>query len=281
MGVIDPSLIDRNVNCDCLAGMRTLPDDCIHLTVTSPPYDGLRSFGGHALDFETFEGVADELHRITRPGGVVVWVVADAIEDGSETCTSARQKVHFRKIGFRVHHTMVMDKAGSRWPWKVRYGHSLEYAFILSKGRPRTINLLRDKPNRRVGRVREFNRRETDGQLRQAGKARPIAAQGHRRAIWCYATGWGLTTRDRHAYEHPALMPEKMALDHIISWSQPGDLVFDPFCGAGTTTKMALLNHRRYLGFEVNPQYHEIALRRMQDAREEYRRRLDGWLIGA
>jgi len=276
-----PKYLDRIIRCDCVEGMRRLPDGCIPLTVTSPPYDGLRSFGGYALDFESFKKVAQELYRVTTPGGVVVWVIADAIVDGSETGTTARQKLRFLEIGFRIHHTMIMDRAGSRWPCKVRYGDSLEYAFILSKGRPRTINLLRDKPNKYVGKSEEFQRREPDGSLRPAGRSSPIATWGNRRAIWEYAAGSGLTTNDRYAFVHSALMPEAMAEDHILSWSRPGDLVFDPFCGAGTTTKMALLNHRRYLGFEVNTQYHEIALRRMQDARDEYRRRLDGWLLGA
>lgn len=281
MNEIDPTLIDRIFLGDCVEGMRRLTDACIPLTVTSPPYDGLRSFGGHALDFESFKRVADELYRVTMPGGIVIWVVADAIVAGSETGTSARQKLYFKQIGFKIHHTMVMDKAGSRWPCKVRYGDSLEYAFILAKGKPRTINLLRDKPNRRAGEVQDFNRREQDGRLRPAGRSRPIAAWGHRRAIWKYAVGSGLTTTDRYAYDHPALMPEKMAEDHIQSWSKPGDLVFDPMAGAGTTCKMALLNHRRYLGFEINPHYHALAERRMRDAHAEYRRRLDTDLLGA
>ena len=152
MNQISPSLIDKILHRNCVEGMKMLPDDCIPMTMTSPPYDDLRRYGGHAFDSDTFGAVAEELYRITMPGGVVVWVVADAIIDGSETCNSARQKLRFREVGFRVYHTMVMAREGSRWPARVRYGESLEYAIILSKGKPRTINLLRDKPNSQAGR---------------------------------------------------------------------------------------------------------------------------------
>jgi site-specific DNA-methyltransferase (adenine-specific) len=280
---IDPSLIDQILNCDCLEGMRGLPGGSIDMTLTSPPYDHVRRYGGDLLDFKTFRRVAQELYRLTRPGGMVVWIVADGIADHTETCTSARQKLYFRKVGFKVYHTMVMARTGSRWPARVRYGDALEYAFILSKGKPKTVNLLRDKENRQAGLVYKDAPRPLAQRERPLPtvKGKPISAFGVRSAVWTYTGGGRTTTRDRYAYDHPALMPEHLAEDHILSWSRPGDLVFDPMAGAGTTTKMALLNHRRYLGYEVNPQYHEIALRRMQDARDEYRRRLDGWLIGA
>src|SRR4051812_27459099 len=134
MNNIDPSLIDRIFLGDCVEGMRTLPDGCIPLTVTSPPYDRVRAYGGDLLEFETFRAVAQELHRLTCPGGVVVWIVADGIYEHTESCTSARQKLYFREVGFKVYHTMVMARTGSRWPARVRYGDSLEYAFVLSKG---------------------------------------------------------------------------------------------------------------------------------------------------
>lgn len=283
MNDIDPILIDNIINRECVEGMKGLPGDCIPLTVTSPPYDHVRAYGGHTFDDLTFRAVAQELHRITCPGGVVVWVVADGIGDHTESCTSARQKLFFREVGFKVYHTMVMARTGSRWPARVRYGDSLEYAFILSKGKPRTVNLLRDKSNRQAGLVYKDAPRPLDQRERPLPtvKGRPISALGVRTAVWSYSAGGRTTTRDRYAYDHPALMPERMAEDHILSWSRPGDLVFDPMAGAGTTCKMALLNHRRYLGFEVNPLYHAIAARRMRDAQSDYRRRLDTDLLGA
>jgi len=271
---------NRILCCDAVEGLRALPAASVPLTVTSPPYDRLRIFGGHKWDFETFKHVADQLWRVTMAGGVVVWVVADAIVGGTETCTSARQKLYFREKGFHVHHTMIMDRAGSRWPSKVRYGDSVEYAFILSKGKPRTINLLRDKPNKNAGMMQPFNRRELDGRQRPAGTAQAVREWGVRSAVWRYAAGGFSTTKDGIAFEHSALMPEQMAQDHILSWSDPGDLVLDPMCGAATTCKLALLNHRDYLGIEVHQPYHRLAERRMDDAHAEYRRRLDDWLSG-
>lgn len=260
---------------DCIDGLKRLPPASVPMTLTSPPYDGLRHFGGHVFSFDKFSALAEELFRVTMPGGVVVWVVADGIVDGSETGTGARQKLHFQQVGFDIHHTMVMQRKGSRWPSKVRYGDSLEFALILSKGKPRTINLLRDRPNRHAGKVQGFMRRQLDGRQRPVGTARPVKPWGARTAVWTYAAGGPATTKDRYAFDHSALMPEQLAEDHILSWSRPFDLILDPLCGAATTCKMALLNHRDYLGFEIHEPYHRLAVRRMWDAHALYRRRLD------
>lgn len=272
-------LPDQILRVDAVEGMKALPKDSIPMTLTSPPYDDLRLYGGHAFDDQQFRAVAEELWRVTMPGGVVVWVVADAIIDGSETCNSARQKLFFMELGFNVHHTMIMARSGSRWPSVVRHGDSLEYAFVMSKGRPRSIYLRRDRPNTNVGalyRGRRWLGLERD---RPRPTDRPVAEWGVRTAVWVYEVGSNRTTRDRYAFEHPALMPERMAEDHILSWSRPGDLVFDPMSGAATTCKMALLNGRRYLGFEVHEPYYRLALRRMRDAHAEHKRRLSDWLI--
>jgi site-specific DNA-methyltransferase (adenine-specific) len=281
MNQVPNSYVNRIFNLEAILGMKMLPDDCIPLTVTSPPYDQLRTFGGVTWDDTTFQKIADELWRITAPGGVVVWIVADTIVDGSETCTSARQKLYFRDLGFRIHHTMIMDRAGSRFPSKVRYGTSLEYAYVLSKGMPRTINLLRDRENRRVGETQNFSRREPDGRIRPVGRSKPVAQFGYRRAIWQISTGWKQSTKDAYAFEHPALMHEGMAADHILSWSRPGDLVFDPMMGSATTCKMALLTNRRYLGFEIHEPYFRLAQRRMREAHAQYDSGLDDWFKGA
>jgi N6-adenosine-specific RNA methylase IME4 len=208
-----------------------------------------------------------------------VWIIADTIVNGSESGTSARQKLYFQEIGFNIHHTMIMDRAGLRFSSKVRYGTSLEYAFILSKGKPRTISRLRDRPNKRVGKKQSISRREPDGWMRPLGKSKPVAEMGYRRAIWQYSTGWKQSTLDDFAFKHPALMHEDMARDHIVSWSRPSELVFDPMAGAGTTCKMALLNNRRYLGFEIHEPYFRIAVHRLREAHQQYRERLDDWFL--
>lgn len=273
MNRIPVEFVNKLICCNGIEGMRRLPADCIPLTVTSPPYDGLRNYGGHAFDFE---GMAWGLWRVTAPGGVVVWVVQDQIKDGSETGTSFRQALFFKELGFRLHQTLMMTKSGCRSASQVRYGVALEYAFVLSKGKPRVVNLIRDKPNSTAGSAVRSSYRDGDGILHVREIAdKLIKPFGVRGAVWNYRTGGGITTKDWGAFEHPALMPEAMAEDHIISWSRPGDLILDPMAGAGTTCKMALLNHRRYLGFEIHAPYHEIGVQRLRAARADYLDRLD------
>jgi DNA modification methylase len=221
---------------------------------------------------------------VRRPwGGVVVWIVREQAPRGKgESGDGSRQRLYFQEIGFRLHHTMVMDRKGCRWPGRNRYGQPLEFAFILSKGRPKSVHLIRDRPNRHAGKINNFIKRTIDGRIEPAGDPQVVGAFGVRGPVWSYAVGRNVSTKDHYALTaHPALMPEKMAEDHILSWSRPGDLVFDPFCGSGTTCKVALLNHRRYLGFEVHDDYYQLARRRIQDAQVEYRRRLDAQLVVA
>lgn len=253
------------INIDCVKGMKTLPNDIIPLTVTSPPYDDLRSYDGLAQ--WDFMDVANELYRITMPGGVVVWVVQEQIVNGSESGETSRQRLAFANIGFRLHHTMVMARHGSRHYPSNRYGAPLEYAFVLSKGKPRYVCLLRDKPNTGAGITRkdQYQHRLPDGSVRRNGKRPKTPPFGIRPGVWYYATG-GNVAEEKYAFEHPSLMPEKMAEDHILSWSKVGDLIFNPFAGSGTVPKMAMLNYRRYLGYEINPKYVEIAQRRLKEA---------------
>lgn len=253
---------------DCVTGMRRLSGGCIDLTLTSPPYDGLRTYGGHAR--WDFGAVARELYRVTVPGGVVVWVVQEQIIDGAESGESSRQRLAFEDIGFRLHHTMVMGKTGGHQHAPRRYGRPLEYAFILSKGRPRYFCPIRDKRNREAGRVKVFKNRRSDGTFRPLER-RTTHPFGIRPGVWEYPTGRNNSAREGYAFAHPALMPERMAADHIRSWSRVNDLVFDPFAGAGTTLKMARLNFRRCLGFEVNLEYAEIAVRRLREAEDTLR----------
>lgn len=243
-----------------------VPDARIPLTVTSPPYGTMRLYGGHGWDFTT---AAKELYRITMPGGVLVWVVQEQIVAGAESGDSARQRLFFMHLGFRCHQTMVMMRPGSRQYTPKRYGGPLEYAFIFSKGAPRSFHPIADR-RRKEMRQRPVAHRNLDGS-RYLGTLSKANKYVRRLAVWSYAVG-KYTAQESYAFEHPALMPEKMAAELIRSWSDVGDLVFDPFAGAGTTLKMALLNHRQYLGFEVNPEYVEIAKGRLNEAKEFQRR---------
>jgi site-specific DNA-methyltransferase (adenine-specific) len=183
---------------------------------------------------------------------------------GSKSLTSFKQALFFKEIGFNIYDVMVYEKAGTAPPHKNRYFSAFEYMFILSKGKPKTINLIRDKPNKWAGTETfgSVTRREQDGTLTNKGRKK-INEFGVRTNIWRYSNGKGFSTKDEIAYQHPAIFPEELAKDHIISWSNEGDIVFDPFMGSGTTAKMATLNNRKWLGFEISSEYIEIANKRL------------------
>lgn len=281
--MISEEHLNQVLHCDCVLGMRALPDACIPLTVTSPPYDKLRMYDGHALPFELFQLVACELYRVTMPRGVIVWVVQDGTDkNGSETGTSFRQREFFKNLGMSAHATMIMKVNACRFPNNRRYCQQFHYAFVLSKGKPRVINVLRDSANQHPGDVVKHSHRSKDGKLVTCLMPhKRLAAYGYRGNVWDYKVGNGQTTKDRFAFNQTALMPELMAEDHILSWSNPGDLVFDPMCGAATTCKMALLNHRKFLGMEIHQTYWEIACKRMELAKQEHRQRQLAWLHGS
>jgi DNA modification methylase len=248
--------INQIICGDNVATMQTFPDDCIDLVVTSPPYDNLRTYGGHSWDFE---GVAQQLWRIIKPGGVVVWVVNDATVDGSETGTSFRQALRFKEIGFRLHDTMIYAKDQCAFPDTVRYYAAFEYMFVFCKGAPVAVNLLADRTNKSAGRdVHGMERRKDGTMARRPCEGNTIEDKGVR---W----NWWLVRHQHRGIEtgHPATFPEALARDHILSWSNEGDLVLDPFSGSGTTAKMAKHNGRRWIGIEVNLEYCEIAEKRL------------------
>jgi len=250
---------NKNYNLGCLELMGRMEDDFVDLTVTSPPYDNLRSYCGYDFDFER---IAGELFRVTKDGGVVVWVVGDATKNGSETGTSFRQALHFIDVGFRLHDTMFYEKAGMSAPSNNRYHNVVEYMFILSKGTPNAFNGIKDRKNRWTQRFGKPTRRQKDGSLKHE-RDNNFTPFGLRFNIWRYNTGYGYSATDDVAYEHPAIMPEKLAADHIKTWSNEGDLVYDPFAGSGTTLKMAHLLNRKWLGSEVSEEYCALIDKRM------------------
>ena len=246
---------------DCIDVMRKIDVDSIDLTITSPPYDNLRNYNGYSFDFES---VASELYRITKPGGVVVWIVADATVKGSETGTSFRQALGFVDAGFNLHDTMIWDKQNCSSVGSLnRYENTFEYMFILSKGKPKVANIIKDKPNKRAGEIQHSSIRQADGTLRRTSNygKKAIADFGRRANVWQV-----FPAKSKSERLHPAPFPERLAQDHILSWSNPGDIVFDPFVGSGTTPKMAMLNNRNYIGAEISEEYVEIARKRINEA---------------
>lgn len=249
--------INHIYNIDCLVGMKKLPENCIDLVVTSPPYDDLRNYKGYHFDFDN---IALELLRIVKKGGIVVWVVGDKISNGDKTLTSFKHAIYFQKIGFNVHDVMIYRKKNTPFMRSNAYTNCYEFMFILSKGKPNTFNPLKTKTARQ-GLEQLVHNKKADGVNKKV--LGELKAEKTLTNIWDYAVGLGGSTNDKIAFKHPAIFPEKLAQDHILSWSNEGDLVFDPMCGSGTTCKMAKLNHRNYLGMEISEEYTKIAQERM------------------
>lgn len=252
-------------NEDCLKTMARMPDNYIDLVITSPPYGTLRTYDG-AAEFN-FEAVARSLYRVLVVGGVVVWVVADQSKDWDESGESFRQALHFKEVGFKLFDTMIYHKMGSPVPETRKYVSSFEYMFVFSKDqKPKTINLLK-KHNNLAGMVSTEGQRLPNGKMNTDMRKRKrvvINEYGIRQNVWSYTVGYNHTTKDKYAYKHPAMYPEALVYDHLVSWSVEGDLVYDPFLGSGTTGKMAVLYGRRFIGSEKNSEYfEEVAKRRV------------------
>lgn len=253
---------------DCLDRMSEMPDGSIDLTVTSPPYDNLRTYNGSLNDWTEakWQAIIAELYRVTKQGGVVVWVVGDATINGSETGTSFRQALHAMDCGFRLHDTMIWGKDGGPYPTPVRYQQATEFMFVWSKGAPSSVNLIADKPNKHAGVAVHGSTREADGSTKAMAAVRnqtgrTVRAFGSRLNVWLVPT-----EKQSKRFGHPAMFPEAIARDHILSWSNPGDTVFDPFLGSGTTGKMALAHGRKFIGIERDPGYFAIAEQRIREA---------------
>lgn len=245
-------------NENCLDTMRNMDSNFVDLVLTSPPYDSLRKYNG--FNFE-FEEIARELYRILQPGGVIVWIVGDSTIDGSESLTSFKQALYFKEFGFNIHDTMIYQKFGFANPSNVRYHQIFEYMFVISKGKPKTFNPIKDRENK--------YQKARGGSLRSerpnAPRRKPVKATkfGMRFNIWSYPNGHTNMSMDPEVSEHPAPFPEALANDQIISWSNEGDTIYDPFMGSGTTAKMALLNKRFYIGSEISKEYCDLANQRL------------------
>jgi site-specific DNA-methyltransferase (adenine-specific) len=249
-------------NESCLDTMKLMPDNFVDLTITSPPYDDLRNYNGYSFDFES---IAKELYRVTKQGGVVVWVVGDKTHKGSETGTSFKQALYFKECGFNLHDTMIWKKINPMPVNDKRYQQSFEYMFVFSKGSPSSVNLIKEEKTKGT-----IERQKTKIKTSQYGK------DGEYVNYTFYNGNVKTSTKKKNIFEykigfcskgdktkHPAIFPEQLANDHIISWSNESDLVYDPFMGSGTTAKMAILNNRNYIGSEISIEYCDIIAERL------------------
>jgi len=242
---------------DCVEVMKSLEPESIDLTITSPPYDNLRLYTGYSFDFES---TARELYRVTKVGGVVVWVVGDQTVKGSESGTSFKQALFFKEIGFNLHDTMIYEKAALAFPDTTRYYQSFEYMFVFCSGKIKTFNPIVDRKNIWAGSKVHSTVRNRDGSLT------PKACIGNvTKPMGVRFNIWRIPHNKPGRADHPASFPEQLAGDHILSWSNPGDLILDCFVGSGTTGKMALKYGRNFIGIDSSQQYIDIATKRLED----------------
>jgi len=252
--------IDKIICGESSCVMKDIPDAVIDLTVTSPPYGNLRDYKSYTFNFKD---IANELYRITKPGGVIVWVVGDQVIDGSESGESFKQALYFKDIGFNLYDTMIYEKDGTRFPGETRYSQIFEYMFVLSKGKPKTVNLIKDHKNKYcTGRMKKHTTRQKDGSLVRDDFINDNE-YSVRSNIWRISCGYQKTTHDTYAYEHPAMFPEKLVEDHVYSWSNINDLVLDCFVGSGTVAKVSKEMNRHFIGIDISEEYCRIANKRI------------------
>jgi len=256
--------LNKIYNENCLSTMQRMSDCFVDLTVTSPPYDKARNYKGYVFEFEK---IAKELYRVSKPGGVVVWVVNDQTINGSESGTSFKQALYFIDCGFKLHDTMIYKDSGLTMNHN-RYEQEFEYMFVFSKGKPKTFNPIRvkctyyGKDSDRTGQFTQQHN-EPGKKLRSNKERTNILPDKIKGNVWEYPNGFGKSTTDEIAFQHPAIFPERLAADHIVSWSNEGDLVYDCFGGSGTTAKMADKYNRNWILSEITDEYVKIAEKRL------------------
>lgn len=258
--------LDRFYVSECVEFLQeNISDNFIDLTVTSPPYDSLRDYNGFKFDYRN---LAKELFRITKVGGVVVWIVGDETKDFRESLSSFKQAIYFvEDAGFNLLDTMIYQKKNvpPTYPNMKRYVPSFEYMFIFSKGKPKTFNPIIDRKNLYAGETKTGDtQRQKDGSTKKVRGYIPKEF-GMRFNSWIYDVGKNKDTKDSLAFKHPARFPEKLAEDHIVTWSNEKDIVLDPMCGSGTTCKMAKVNNRQFIGIDISEEYiNQICIPRLE-----------------
>jgi site-specific DNA-methyltransferase (adenine-specific) len=250
--------IEKIYNENCLLTMKQIPDDFVDFVITSPPYDDIRNYNGYNFEFEK---IASELFRVLKPGGVVIWVVGDATINGSESGTSFKQALYFKEIGFNIHDTMIYYKNNPMPQTGNRYHQHFEYMFCFSKGSPKTFNPITE-PTKYKGLANMKNRGQNGSLEYEKVERTKEKKVGN---VFFYSVGGGISTKDKVAYNHPAIFPEKLVADQINTWTNENDLVYDPFMGSGTTAKISHLLNRKWIGSEISDKYVEIAEERLKD----------------
>lgn len=250
--------INTILHGDAVDVMSGFPPNCIDLTVTSPPYDELRTYNSYKFDFDA---IVRQLYRITKRGGVVVWVVGDKVTKGNRSLTSFKQALFFQSLGFNVHDVMIYKKKNTPFMRSNAYTNCYEFMFVFSKGSPRVFNPLRTKTVRQGKEMLPYNKKADGVNKKILAELKPEKTLTN---IWEYAVGLHGSTSDRIAFKHTAIFPEKLVEDHVRSWTNEKGVVFDPMCGSGTTCKIAALNNRNFIGCDISTEYVELAKERLR-----------------
>jgi DNA modification methylase len=254
--------INRIYNENCLETMAKMPSNFVDMVLTSPPYDDLRNYEGYEFDFQP---IAKELFRIVKENGIVIWVVGDKTENGTETGTSFKQALYFKEIGFNLHDTMLYYKNNPMPTTGNRYHQHFEYMFAFSKGSPKIFNPLKEITKYRG--LANMKNRGKNGSLDYEKVERTEEKKVGN--VFFYSIGGGISTKDKVAYQHPAIFPEQLAYDQIYTWTNENDLVYDCFMGSGTTAKVAQMMNRNWLGSEISQEYVIIAEQRLNYMKEQ------------
>ena len=257
-------IINTIIHCNSEKILATFEANCIDLTVTSPHYDDIRDYNGYNFNGTVLQNIIKELYRVTKPGGVVVWVVGDSTINGSESGSSFRQALKFMETGFKLHDTMIYEKNTSSFPARQtgnRYTQIFEYMFVFCKDKIKTAHLICDKPNKWAGHTNwgKNTNMLKNGELQETTDIKPVPEFSPRNNIWKYNVGKGFNSKDKESHEHPAIFPEQLAEDHILTWTNEADTVLDPFSGSGTTCKIAKKNNRKFIGIDISEEYCKLA----------------------
>jgi DNA modification methylase len=248
--------LNQVYNENCLDTMKRMPDNFYDMVLTSPPYDNLRDYKGY---FFQFEDIVKELYRTTKEGGVIIWVVGDAMKDNSETGTSFKQALYFKEVGFNINDTMIYYKNNPMPTAGKRYHQHFEYMFCFSKGQPKTFNPITEEC--KYSGLANMKNRGAKGELNYKKVERTTEKKiGN---VFFYSVGGGISTKDKVAYDHPAIFPEQLAIDQIKTWSNENDIIYDPFLGSGTTAKIAFILKRKWIGSEISEDYVNIVKKRV------------------
>lgn len=249
--------VNKVYNENCLDTMKRMPDNYVDLTVTSPPYDKMRTYHSTYKGYD-FPRVAIELFRVTKIGGIVVWIINDYKRNGSKSLTSFKQAILFNEVGFNIHDVMIWNKV-NHMPQVIKnyYPTAFDYMFVLSKGIPKTTNLIQVPCKHAGKKIHTYKNKDSVYYRPHDNTIRPIKPTKTKSNVWDIFVG------GRTNYGHPAIFPEQLAHDHILSWSNVGDLVYDPFLGSGTTAKVAKQLKRDFIGSDTIAKYCKIAIERI------------------